>query len=105
MEETVVLTAVVANAHGIHARPSHAIVSAACDYQARIELRCDGRVADARSILAVMTLGAAAGASIEISASGPDAARAAAHVQQVLQAPDGQSGAALPTSGDDDAQG
>ena len=92
MEETVVLTAVVANAHGIHARPSHAIVSAACDYRARIELRCDGRVADARSILAVMTLGAAQGAAIEISATGPDAPQAAAHLKQVLEAAEGEVG-------------
>jgi phosphotransferase system HPr (HPr) family protein len=96
MEETVVHTAVVANEHGIHARPSHAIVSAACDYQSRIELRCDGRTADARSILAVMTLGAAQGASIEVSATGPDAAAAVAHMVLVLEAAEGQAGQVRP---------
>jgi len=92
MEDTVVGTAVVANPHGIHARPSHAIVSTACEYQARIELRCDGRVADARSILAVMTLGAGEGTSIEVAATGEDAAQAVEHLIRVLQAAEGDAG-------------
>jgi phosphotransferase system HPr (HPr) family protein len=84
MVETVVLKAKVVNVHGIHARPSHAIVSAAVDFEATIELHCDGRVADARSILSVMTLGAGHGAEIEVHASGPQAEQAATRVVEIL---------------------
>ena len=89
MVETVVLKAKVANVHGIHARPSHAIVSAAIDFEATIELHCDGRVADACSILSVMTLGAALGAAIEVHASGPQAEEAATRMVEILCANQG----------------
>ena len=78
------LRVVVHNPSGVHARPSHAIVSAARDFDAAVELVCDGRRADARSVLAVMTLGAAQGSEIEIHASGPQAADAARHIAGLL---------------------
>lgn len=84
MTQTIVLKATVANAHGIHARPSHAIVSAAVDFNAAIELHCDGRVADARSILSVMTLGAGLGAEVEVHATGPQAEEAASRMVELL---------------------
>ena len=84
MGDSVVLRVVVANPNGVHARPSHAIVSAAREFAAQVELRCDGRRADARSILAVMTLGAAKGAEIEVHASGADAEAAAKRVAELL---------------------
>lgn len=84
MEDAVVLRAVVANPHGIHARPSHAIVSAAQQFDAKVELHCRGRRADARSILSVMTLGAEQGTEIEIHASGADARAAAERMAEIL---------------------
>ena len=91
MEETIVRKAKVVNAHGIHARPSHAIVSAAVDFDATIELHHAGRVADARSILSVMTLGATQGAEIEVHASGPQAEAAADRIVEILLAADGEA--------------
>lgn len=91
MEETIVLKAKVVNAHGIHARPSHAIVSAAVDFDATIELHLAGRVADARSILSVMTLGATQGAEIEVHATGPQAEAAANRMVEILLSADGEA--------------
>lgn len=91
MEETIVRKAKVVNANGIHARPSHAIVSAAVDFEASIELHYAGRVADARSILSVMTLGAIHGAEIEVHASGPQAGAAADRMVEILLSVDGES--------------
>ena len=91
MEQTVVRKAKVVNAHGIHARPSHAIVSAAVDFEASVELRCDGRVADARSILSVMTLGATQGTEVEVHAQGPQAEAAADRMVEILLAEEGQA--------------
>jgi len=84
MERSVVVRVVVTNPNGVHARPSHAVVSAARDFQAKVELHCDGRRADARSILAVMTLGAAQGTEIEVHASGADAEAAAERIAELL---------------------
>lgn len=79
-------TAVVANPHGVHARPSHALVTAAAAFGARTELEWEGRKADARSILSVMTLGAPAGAIVTVRAVGPDAAQAVAALLAILEA-------------------
>jgi len=75
----------VANPHGIHARPSHALVTAAASFKSRIELVCGGRTADARSILSVMTLGAPEGATVEVRAAGPDAEQAVATLLEILR--------------------
>lgn len=75
----------VVNPHGIHARPSHALVTAATGFDARIMLEYDGRRADARSILSVMTLGAPAGATVLVRAEGPDAERAVAAMLEILR--------------------
>ncbi len=75
----------MAISNGIHARPSHALVSLAVGYDSEIQLRFDGRSADAKSILAVMTLGAPCGAHVEIAATGADATQAANAVVALLE--------------------
>lgn len=79
-------TAVVANPHGIHARPSHAIVVAAQNFSSQIFLEFEGRRADARSILSVMTLGAPCGAKVTVRADGPDAPSAVDAILALLSA-------------------
>ncbi len=64
---------VVQSPNGLHARPSHAVVALVAQYSAQVELEVNGRVADARSILAVMTLGAAQGDQVQLRADGSDA--------------------------------
>lgn len=87
-EGSATATATVANPHGIHARPSHALVTAAAGFDARVELEWQGRCADARSILSVMTLGAPGGARITVRAQGPQAVAAVAALVAILEAPE-----------------
>jgi phosphocarrier protein HPr len=64
---------VVANAQGLHARPASLIMKLANQFQARIELIKDNQRVDGKSIIEILTLGAAPGTSLIIEASGPDA--------------------------------
>ena len=73
---TIVRQATVAIADGIHARPSHTIVSLAVDFDASVRLHYDGRNADSKSILSVMTLGAPFGSMVELRGEGVDAEQA-----------------------------
>ncbi len=82
---TVAATAVVAAEHGIHARPAAAIANAARRYDAATYLSESGRRADARSSVAVMTLGLAHGTRVEVSATGSDAAAAIAALVALLE--------------------
>ncbi len=75
----------VVNEQGVHARPSHAIVACASRFEAEVALLHDGRRADARSILSVMTLGAVRGARIRIEADGADAEAAAAALAELFE--------------------
>ncbi len=64
---------VVANAQGLHARPASLIMKLANQFQAKIELIKDNQRVDGKSIIEILTLGAAPGTSLIIEASGPDA--------------------------------
>jgi phosphoenolpyruvate-protein phosphotransferase len=81
--------AVVATAHGIHARPAAAIAAVARGFAATTELRFEGRRADARSSVAVMTLGLVHGATVDIVAAGSDAEAAAAAIAALIEREEG----------------
>ncbi|HZN16760.1 MAG TPA: HPr family phosphocarrier protein [Micromonosporaceae bacterium] len=71
----------------LHARPAGQVAQAAARYpDTTIELSNDHRTANARSILAVMGLGAVTGDQIRVRAAGADPAGAAAAVAAILTA-------------------
>jgi phosphotransferase system HPr (HPr) family protein len=71
----------------LHARPAGLVAQAAARYpDTTIEIFSDGRSADARSILAVMSLGALAGSAVRVRATGDDGADATATVVAILTA-------------------
>lgn len=61
------------NERGLHARPCHAIASTALAHRSQLRVHCEGRDADGRSILSLMTLGAPHGTVLEFYADGDDA--------------------------------
>ncbi|UAJ09042.1 phosphoenolpyruvate--protein phosphotransferase [Glacieibacterium megasporae] len=81
--------AIVAAVHGIHARPAAAIATAARGFAATIELSLADRRADARSSVAVMTLGLTHGAAVDIVATGVDAEAAAAAITALIERGEG----------------
>ena len=68
-ESTVALPAGVA----LHARPAAAFVKTALRFRSRMTVALDGKVADAKSILAVLALRAVGGTELRITAEGDDA--------------------------------
>ncbi len=68
-ESTVALPAGVA----LHARPAATFVKTALRFRARVTVGLDGKVADAKSILAVLALGAPGGTLLRLRAEGDDA--------------------------------
>jgi len=67
------ITLKVKNEVGLHARPASLFVQEANNFSADITVYCGENVADAKSILEVLTLGAHQGTSIKIQAEGQDA--------------------------------
>ena len=54
-------------------RPADKLVRAATGFQCQIELERAGQIADCRSILSLLTLGATQGSELLLRAQGPDA--------------------------------
>lgn len=63
----------VRNPQGLHARPADMLVRLANQFQAHIEIVKEGERFDGKSILSVMTLGAAEGTQLLLEATGLDA--------------------------------
>lgn len=63
----------ITNPRGLHARPCHAIASAALAHKAELRVRCNGTEVNGKSILELMTLQAAHGCILELTARGEDA--------------------------------
>ena len=73
-ESTVALPAGVS----LHARPAATFVKTALRFRSKVTVGTDGKVADAKSILAVLALGAVGGTVLRLSADGEDAPEALA---------------------------
>ena len=68
----------------LHARPAGALAMAAAKFAADVTLTVGDRTASARSVLAVMGLGATSGQKVTATAEGPDAEQAVAAVIAIL---------------------
>ncbi len=62
----------IKNPKGLHARPSHAFVSRALEFEAQVRGACNGNEVNGKSILELMTLGAACEERLELVVDGPD---------------------------------
>jgi len=70
-------TACLPDGVALHARPAGTLVRAAAGFSSEIFVSANGRRANAKSILDILSLGAEGGVELVIDASGVDAAEAA----------------------------
>ncbi len=70
----------------LHARPAGQVVRAAAGFSAPVEIVFGAKTAGARGILGLLGLGAGAGATVLVRASGPDAVAAVEAIAGVLAA-------------------
>jgi len=71
---------------GLHARPAAQFVRAAAGFSATISVVCGERSADAKSLLEVLQLQAGSGATVTVTADGPDAEAALVALEAALRA-------------------
>jgi phosphocarrier protein FPr/phosphocarrier protein len=76
--------------HGLHARPAARAAVALRELDAEVIVESGSRRASARSVVALMSLGARKGDLIALAASGPDAQAAMAALVQLIAEPDAQ---------------
>ncbi|HTJ17955.1 MAG TPA: phosphoenolpyruvate--protein phosphotransferase [Steroidobacteraceae bacterium] len=85
---------IIAHAHGIHARPAALIANSAKSAAAEITISARGRSANAKSAVALMSLGAQGGDELTLVASGDDAAKAISEIKKLILSLDGKTGSA-----------
>ncbi len=66
-------TVVISNPQGLHARPAEMFARLALQFESEIEVIRDSHRVDAKSILHILTLGAAQGTELTLHAQGDDA--------------------------------
>jgi phosphocarrier protein len=77
----------IVNVRGLHARASRKLAELALSYDGtKIVVRREDEVADARSLMDLMMLGAGVGCEIEVEADGPDAAQALDAIEALVAA-------------------
>ncbi len=76
--------AAVTLAGDLHARPAGSLAMAAAKFASAVELAVGASKADARSVLAVMGLGATSGQLVIVRAAGPDARAAVTTMIDIL---------------------
>ena len=64
---------VLRNRYGMHVRPAGLFAKVASRFNAEVHVEKDGSVVSGKSIMALMTLDAACGSTLRVSAVGPQA--------------------------------
>ncbi len=62
----------IINSPGLHLRPAKLFVEMASTFRSRIEIIKDDMRIDGKSILSILTLGAAQGTQVSLEGTGPD---------------------------------
>lgn len=77
----------LANPNGLHLSPISALVKEAMGFESELLISFDGNIANARSTMELMLLGATCGAVLTVEATGGDAERAADAAVKLLETP------------------
>ncbi len=78
------ITLTITHEVGLHARPASMFVQTAAKFSSEIEVSHGEKTVNAKSILAVLTLGAHKGAEITVKAEGEDAAGALKALEELV---------------------
>lgn len=84
------VTVVIRNKRGLHARASARFVTTASSFDAVVIVAKDGATVTGTSIMGLMMLAAAPGDSVELSATGAQAAEALAALVALIEAKFGE---------------
>ena len=83
--ETLQRTVVVRNPQGLHLRPADLLVKHASRYSSSVLLGREGQMADCKSILDILTLGAVQGTELRLTVEGSDAAQAIDAITELFE--------------------
>ncbi|HAT4109308.1 HPr family phosphocarrier protein [Clostridium perfringens] len=75
---------IVKNSTGLHARPATLLVKKASAFKSDISLEYNGKKANVKSLIGVLSLGVSKDANVKVIASGDDEALAAEEIAKLI---------------------
>lgn len=75
----------VNNPTGLHARPATLLVKRASTYKSDVSIEFNGKKANVKSLIGVLSLGVVKGSSIKVITSGEDEATAAEELIELIE--------------------
>ena len=75
---------VITNKVGLHARPARLLVQTAAQFQSKVQVQHGSKLANAKSIVGVLKLGAVLGDTLILSAEGEDAEKAVGALAELV---------------------
>lgn len=75
----------ISNAQGLHARPATLVVQKATRFKSDIKVEYNGKSANAKSLIGILSLGISAGATVIISTRGTDEAAALNEIVNLIE--------------------
>ena len=76
---------VVNNGTGLHARPATLLVKKASSFKSDVSIEFNGKKANVKSLIGVLSLGVTKGANITVTASGDDESLAAEEIAKLIE--------------------
>jgi phosphocarrier protein HPr len=76
---------VIANTHGLHARPAAMFVQIANKFDSRVVLEKNAEIVDGKSIIAILSLGISTGMKVKLVIEGSDANEAFGELKAFLE--------------------
>ena len=75
----------VKNSTGLHARPATLLVKKASSFKSDISLEFNGKQANVKSLIGVLSLGVSKDATVKVTASGDDETLAAEEIAKLIE--------------------
>ncbi len=75
---------VITNKVGLHARPARLLVQTAAQFQSKVQVQHGNKMANAKSIVGILKLGAVLGDTLILSAEGEDAEKAVSVLAELV---------------------
>ena len=76
---------IVNNGTGLHARPATLLVKKASSFKSDVSIEFNGKKANVKSLIGVLSLGVTKGANITVTASGDDEALAVEEIVKLIE--------------------
>ena len=76
---------IVNNGTGLHARPATLLVKKASSFKSDVSIEFNGKKANVKSLIGVLSLGVTKGANITVTASGDDETVAAEEIAKLIE--------------------